>query len=133
MDMRLPCLYYMLPWLCYTSFPDTYSCRWPVREDVIQLLQFHSGIQYVMAFMDYLTKWPEVFAGVGQSVATIAKCLVKNVVSRHGVPSWVLSDSWPYLLIGPEKEVEAVLGYHKVKPQQTTSKPIDLWSILIAP
>ena len=43
-------------------------------------------------FVDYLTKWPEVFATKDQSSLTIAKLLVENIVDRHGVPGELLSD-----------------------------------------
>ena len=42
--------------------------------------------------MDYLTKWPEVFAVKDQTAATIATLLVEQIISRHGVPAEVLSD-----------------------------------------
>ena len=38
-------------------------------------------------FIDYLTKWPEVFATSDQTSLTIAELLVEHVISRHGVPS----------------------------------------------
>jgi len=40
--------------------------------------------------MDYLTKWPEVFATSDQTSLTIAELLVKNVISHHGVPAELL-------------------------------------------
>ena len=43
-------------------------------------------------FIDYLTKWPEVFATSDQTSLTIAELLVEHVISRHGVPSELLSD-----------------------------------------
>ena len=67
-----------------------------------------------MVFIDYLTKWPEVFAVVDQSAATIARLLVEQVVSRHGVPAEILSDRGKSFLSGPMKEVEMLLGFHKV-------------------
>ena len=57
--------------------------------DVIQFPRSSSGKQYAIV---YLTKWPEVFAVSDQTAATIAKLLVEEIVSRHGVPSEVLSD-----------------------------------------
>jgi len=35
--------------------------------------------------MDYLTKWPEVFAVPDQTAATIAQLLVEEIVSHHGI------------------------------------------------
>jgi len=44
-------------------------------------------------FMDYLTKWLEVFATIDQTSPTMAKLLlVEEIISQHGVPSEFLSD-----------------------------------------
>jgi len=64
--------------------------------------------------MDFLTKWPEVFAVPDQTAATIAKLLVEEIVSRHGVPSEILSDRGRAFMSGLMKEVESLLGFHKV-------------------
>ena len=42
--------------------------------------------------MDYLTKWPEVFATSNQEALTIAILLAEHIVTRHGVPRKLLSD-----------------------------------------
>ena len=43
-------------------------------------------------FIDYLTKWPEVFAASDQTSLTVAELLVEHVIPHHGVPSKLLSD-----------------------------------------
>ena len=80
--------------------------------DVLQLPRSEDGNQYAVVFMDYLTKWPEVFATTDQS--TIARLLVKKVISRHGVSCEILSDRGKAFLSGLMKEVEQLLGFHKV-------------------
>ena len=85
-----------------------------VGVNVIQFPRSHSGNLYAVVFMDYLTKWPEVFPVPDQSAATIAKLLVEEIVNRHGVPSEVLSDRGRAFLSGLMKEVETLLGFHKV-------------------
>ena len=60
--------------------------------------------------MDYLTKWPEVFAAADQKAETIARLLVEHVVSRHGVPEQLLSDRGPNLLSEIVREVCSLLG-----------------------
>ena len=85
-----------------------------VGVDVLQLPRTRRGNRYAVVFVDYLTKWPEVFPVADQSSATIAKLLVEQVVSRHGVPSEILSDRGRAFLSGLMKEVETLLGYHKV-------------------
>ena len=42
--------------------------------------------------MDYLTKWPEVFVVADQAAATIARLLVEEIISHHGIPTEILSD-----------------------------------------
>ena len=49
--------------------------------DVIQFPRSSDGNRYAVVFMDYLTKWPEVFAVPDQTAATIAKLLVEEVIS----------------------------------------------------
>ena len=82
--------------------------------DVIKFPKTSRGNQYAVVFVDYLTKWPEVFAVPDQSAATIAKLLVEEIVSRHGVPSQVLSDRGRAFLSSLMQEVERLLGFKKV-------------------
>ena len=58
-------------------------------------------------------KWPEVFAVSDQSAATIANLLVREIISRHGVPSAILSDRGRAFLSGLLKEVQQLLGFKK--------------------
>ena len=44
-----------------------------------------SGNQYTVVFIDYLMKCPEVFATKDQSSLTIARLLVEQLISQHGV------------------------------------------------
>ena len=85
-----------------------------VGVDVIQFQKSNAGNQYAVVFIDYLTKWPEVFAVPDQTAATIARLLVEEVVSRHGVPAEILSDRGRSFLSALMKEVETLLGFHKV-------------------
>ena len=82
--------------------------------DVIQFPKTSRGNQYAVVFVDYLTKWPEVFAVPDQSAATIARLLVEEIVSRHGVPSEILSDRGRAFLSGLMQEVQHLLGFKKV-------------------
>ena len=61
-----------------------------VGVDVLQLPKTSTGNRYAVVFMDYLTKWPEVFATADQTAPTIARLLVEEIVSRHGVPSQLM-------------------------------------------
>ena len=85
-----------------------------VGVDVIQFPRSHLGNQYAVVFMDYLTKWPEVYPTPDQSAATIANLLVREIVSRHGVPSELLSDRGRAFLSDLLREVQLLLGFKKV-------------------
>ena len=69
-----------------------------VGVDVIQFPRSRSGKQYAVVFVDYLTKWLEVFATKDQTALTIARLFVQQIVSRHGVPAQLLSDRGPAFL-----------------------------------
>lgn len=60
--------------------------------DVLQLPLTFEGNQYAVVFIDYLTKWVEVFAVPNQTAQTIARLFVDGVVCRHGAPQELLSD-----------------------------------------
>ena len=49
-----------------------------------------------------------------QTAATIARLLVEEIVSRHVVPSEILSDRGRAFLSGLMQEVETLLGFRKV-------------------
>ena len=82
--------------------------------DVLQLPKTRRGNRYAVVFMDYMTKWPEVFPVADQSSATIARLLVEEIISRHGVPAQILSDRRKAFLSGLMKELEILMGYKKV-------------------
>ena len=73
--------------------------------DVLHLPKLSKGNQYVVVFMDYLTKWPEAIAVRDQTALTIAKLLVERIISRHGVPAELLSDRGVAFLSGLLQEV----------------------------
>ena len=86
-----------------------------VGVDVLHFPKSAAGNQYAVVFVDYLTKWPEVFATSDQTALTIAKLLVEEVVSRHGVPAELLSDRGKSFLSLLMQEVCRVLGVKKVQ------------------
>ena len=85
-----------------------------VGVDVLQLPLTFSGNQYAVVFMDYFTKWPEVFAVPNQRTETIARLLVECVISRHGVPELLLSDRGPNFLSELVNEVCGLVGTVKI-------------------
>ena len=52
----------------------------------------NNGKHYAVIFINYLTKWMEVFATSDQTPLTIAKLLVKQVIACHGVSSGLPSN-----------------------------------------
>ena len=85
-----------------------------VGVDVIQFIQSNAGNQYVVVFIDYLTKWVEAFPTKDQTALTIAQLLVEEVISRHGVPRELLSDRGAAFLSSLLKDVGRIMGLRKV-------------------
>ena len=72
------------------------------------------GTSTFVVFVDYLTKWAEDFVTKDQTALTIAKLLVKQVISRHGVPQELLPDSGTAFLSTLQKDVAQVMNLQKV-------------------
>ena len=85
-----------------------------VEVDVLQQPKSSRGNRYAVVSMDYLTKWPEVFATADHSAPTIAKLLVEKMISRHGVPKELLSDRRASFLSKLIAEICKVMGIKKV-------------------
>ena len=83
--------------------------------DMVQLPKTTSGKQYIIVFVDYLTKWPEVFATSNQSAYFIAK-----------LPSQLLSDHGGAFLSKLLQEIRALLGFHKVNTSAYHTQMDDL-------
>ncbi len=82
--------------------------------DVIRFPKSYLGNQYAVVFVDYLTKWPEVFPTEDQTALTIARLLVEKIIPRHGVPYELLSDRGAAFLSGLMMDVCELMGIHKV-------------------
>ena len=82
--------------------------------DVVQFPTSAKGNRYAIVFINYLTKWVEVFHSSDQSALTIAHLLVENIISRHGVPKELLSDRGAAFLSKLLHEVYKLMGIHKV-------------------
>lgn len=72
------------------------------------------GNQCAILFVNYLTKWPEVYATQDQIAPTIASLLVEEFISRHRVPNQLFSDCGPSFLSNLPLEVSKVMVIHKV-------------------
>ena len=73
--------------------------------DILKLPQTFDGNQYVVVFLDYLTKWVEAFPVADQRAETVARLLVEEVICRHGAPERLLSDRGANFLSGLIAEV----------------------------
>ena len=91
-----------------TSIPIASLFDW-VGVDVLKFPKSKLGNQYAIVFVDYLTKWPEVFP-IDQSALTIPNLFVWEVVCRHGVPAQLLSDQGNAFFSLILREVCEVLG-----------------------
>ena len=50
------------------------------------------GNQYILVMSNHFTKWVEAVPMTNQRAETVAKTFVDEVVTRHGVPSKLLTD-----------------------------------------
>ena len=82
--------------------------------DVVQFPKSARGYRYAIVFVDYLTKWVEVFPTPDQSALTIARLLVSKIISRHGAPRELLSDHGAAFLSKLLHELYRLMGIHKV-------------------
>ena len=85
-----------------------------VGVDIIQFPRSYKGNQYAIVFVDYLTKWPEVYPASDQTALTVAHLLVEGVISRHGLPGELLSDRGAAFLSRLLEELRQLMGFHKV-------------------
>ena len=69
--------------------------------------------QYIIVFMDYLTKLVEAYAISDQTTETVADCLV-DVVCRYRVPRELVSDCGANLLSHLMQEICEEFGIKKV-------------------
>jgi transposase InsO family protein len=72
------------------------------------------GYRYLLTCIDHFTKWPEAIPLRDQEAPTIARILVNNIFSRHGVYNTVLSDRGRNFMSELVKETCMLLGAKKV-------------------
>ncbi|OWZ08618.1 LOW QUALITY PROTEIN: hypothetical protein PHMEG_00018807 [Phytophthora megakarya] len=69
--------------------------------------------KYILVFVDYFTRWPEAFAVKRLDTVTFVETLVNGVVSRHGIPSRLLSDRGSNFISELAKSFYETLGIKK--------------------
>ena len=99
-----------------------------VGVNIIKFPTSYDGNQYAVVFMDYLSRWPEVFAVADQTAYTVATLLVERVISRHGVPAELQSDHGQNFLSALMAEVCKIMGIHQVNTTAYTIPKQMVWS-----
>ena len=82
--------------------------------DIMELPLTVHGNKYVIVFVDYLTKWVEVFPAEDQTSETIANLFVNEVICRHGLLKQLLSDHGTNLLSAVMKDVYSLTRIQKI-------------------
>ena len=67
-------------------------------------------INYALVVVDYFSKWPDVISLPNQRATRIAAALLREVVSRHGVPLELHSDQDRSFKSAVFKELMQLLG-----------------------
>ena len=81
--------------------------------DIIKFPCSRTAMTYAVVFVDYLTKWPEIFATANQTSPTMARLLVEEVITHQGVPSELLSDLGTSFLLKLMEDVYKLMGITK--------------------
>ena len=65
--------------------------------------------QWLGVYLDYLSKWPEVYALPDRKAETVARCLL-DLVWRHGVPNRIIHDRAAEFLSDVLQETARLIG-----------------------
>jgi len=72
------------------------------------------GNRYIVVFVEYLTKWPEIFPVKNIEAITIAPLITDEIIPRHGAPRTLLSDRGSNFLSAIVKEVCSLYSIKKL-------------------
>ncbi len=86
-----------------------------IAADLTELPVTQKGNRYVLAVMDYFTKYLNLYAVADQRATTIAKCLFEDYVGQHGVPQSLHTDQGRQFDSDLVKELCSLLGIHKTR------------------
>ena len=73
------------------------------------------GMRYVVVFCDYFTRWTEAFPLPDQKAATVADCLVTEIIVKLGAPYVIHSDQGPNFESELFAEICKLLGITKTR------------------
>ena len=79
------------------------------------------GNRYIAVFVEYLTKWPEIFPVKNIEAITIARLITDEIIPRHGAPRTLLSDRGSNFLSAIVKEVCSLYSIKKIKHERVQS------------
>jgi len=79
------------------------------------------GNRYIVVFVEYLTKWPEIFPVKNIEAITIAPLITDEIIPRHGAPRTLLSDRGSNFLSAIVKEVCSLYSIKKIKHERVQS------------
>ncbi len=78
------------------------------------LPQSRQGNRHLLVFVDYLTKWPEVYALPEATAEAVARIYVEQIICRHGAPEALLSDRGKQFLSEVLRHVNEYLQVRKI-------------------
>jgi len=91
----------------FVLFSPQSQCQMHLTELVCQFITSSNSHKYAVVFMDYLSKWPEVFPARNQTSLTIAWLLVEHIIPRdyYQNEGQLSCQSWwrKYKLLGLKK------------------------------
>ncbi|KAG2809623.1 hypothetical protein PC112_g16425 [Phytophthora cactorum] len=72
------------------------------------------GNKYILAFVDYFTRWVEAFAVASLDTISFVDAMIEGVICRHGVPERLLSDRASNITSNLARSLYETLGIKKL-------------------
>lgn len=92
-----------------TQYSGEQPCEdWQV--DFTQMPKTTGNFKYLLVFVDTFSGWIEAFPTRIEKATKVAKCLLKEIVPRFGLPSSIQSDNGPAFVAEATQPVSKVLG-----------------------
>lgn len=86
-----------------------------VHIDIVGPLEECNGFKYLCTFVDRWSRWPEAIPLQDISAQTIATTLVREWISRYGIPERLTSDRGRQFTSNLFSELTTILGVHHIK------------------